>query len=408
MIKSNSVINQASIIGVIYLFLSFNPFILWLLPARGVFSIISLLTIGVFYLLLANRLLIISFKKLLFVCLFIPFTIYITLHLPSNDIVWWKFIYFMPLFFIFFFPHEVFVKIFLIFRKLIIFFSLISIIVFILVFFNIDLPYYRIDLRPTSYFKIYGLVVSSSNTIYELFGYTIARVCGPFLEPGHFAIYIGITLSIEKIYLNKISIIPIIAGILTFSPAFYLIFIFLILFDLIARKRIKLLIISSILAITLFSLVITNKNVKDALFYIAIGRNMSESGQMELDTRVGSWASYAWDDFIKDGNIFWGNGFRSLDDIGALSDYRGIIFRFGIIGFTWVILLIASFAFSYKKRTGILMIPIIILVFLHRAWMFDSAYIYILMHCALSIDSLKTTAIKPFQQITNSSMLIKS
>jgi hypothetical protein len=384
--ETNSYINKASIVGVVYLFLSFNPFILWLLPAIGVFVFITIITIWVFYLLLSNRLLAVSLKKIIFIFLFIPFTIYITLHFASNDLVLWKFIYFIPLYFIVFFPDKVFVNIFMLFRKLIVFFSYLSIIVFFLVFFNVDLPFYRIDLRPDSFFKIYGLVVSSSNTVFELYGFTIARVCGPFLEPGHFGIYIGITLSIEKVFLNRISKVPIIAGVLTFSPAFYIIFILIILYDLVTQKRIKLLIISAVSFITIFTFVITNNQIKDALFYIAVGRNIDESGKIDLDNRAGTWASYAWDNFIDNGDIIFGNGFRSLDEIGALADYRGIIFRFGILGFIWSILLILFFVFNYNKGNWILIIPIIIIVYLHRSWMFDSAYIYILMLCALSTE----------------------
>ncbi len=387
--NEKSIIKYASIVGVIYLFLSFNPFVLWLLPAIATFSAISILTFLIFYLFLINRMLVVSIQRFFFICSFMLFATYITLHLPSRDFLWWKFVYFIPFFFILFFPHEVFVRIFLLFRKVIIFFSILAIILFVLLLFGVDLPYHRIDLRPTSYFKIYGLVVSSSNTIYQFMGFTIARACGPFLEPGHFGIYIGVTLAIERIYLKKISRIPVIAGLLTFSPAFLLIFMLLIFYDIIIQRKIKLLLFSAFFVITLFSVVLTNKYLREGLYYITIGRNQTATGDFELDSRVASYASLAWNAYIERGNILFGKGFRSLDKIGALSDYRGVVYRFGIVGFIWTLLLIFYFLTNYNRRTLFLMLPIIILVFAHRAWMFDSAYFYIFLHIVLSMGKLR-------------------
>ena len=53
----------------------------------------------------------------------------------------------------------------------------------------------------------------------------LERICGVFAEPGHFGIYLGLMLAIEKFnFYEKRNLLLLITGFLTFSTAFYGIF----------------------------------------------------------------------------------------------------------------------------------------------------------------------------------------
>lgn len=109
-----------------------------------------------------------------------------------------------------------------------IFFAFFSIVVFILFALGATfdtIPHYEIDgglisiVKRNVIYYVYGPVVIASNCVYPLLDVIFVRACGPFLEPGHLAIILGFIIAIENILYQKYSIILLICGFLTFSPA---------------------------------------------------------------------------------------------------------------------------------------------------------------------------------------------
>ncbi len=61
----------------------------------------------------------------------------------------------------------------------------------------------------------------------------------------------------------------------------------------------------------------------------------------------------------------------------VLSDYRGIIYSFGYVGMILSILTLLSIIFNVKSwKSRFAFIVALVLVFLHRAWMFNAPYLY--------------------------------
>src|SRR5690554_6854962 len=303
-----------------------------------------------------------------------------------------KIIIFLSLICILSFNANILLSIFLKFRKLIIFFSWVSLIVFFLTLIGVSLPYHKIpgfgivmtNSHEGSFYKLYGLVVSSTNTVYEVGGLTIARICGPFMEPGHFSIYIGLLLIFEKIVLNKLSKIFIITGALTFSPTFLIFLALSWLYEMLYYKK-----YSNIFKYVLFLLIpvslifIFLDDIKDELVYLFIGRNFERSGLSLtelLDDRAGKSALTFYNYFKETPAVWYGKGVEYLEDIGVLSDYRGMIFKYGIVGFGLSILMLLCIPFfSDKKLERVIVTLIILTIYLHRSWMFENSFIYLFL-----------------------------
>ncbi|WP_434576146.1 hypothetical protein [Riemerella anatipestifer] len=276
------------------------------------------------------------------------------------------------------------------YKKALKFFCIASLIVFVLVLVKLEPPFYKIPAFSVvmkslnAYYKLYGVVVSSTNTMYNIAGFSIGRICGPFLEPGHFAIYLGITVFIDKVIYNKISTLFIIVGILTFSPAFIFFLFFVISYDIIKNKNIsKVYLKWFVFSLPIIAVLLTNDKVIDQLEYLIIGRNFESNGfdfNSVIDDRAGKRSMAVYNRFAGTPDVYFGKGVEFVEELGVLSDLRGMIFKFGILGlvlsmFIWLSMLrniIGKLLIYY-------VIAIITLIASHRSWMLESPYIYIMI-----------------------------
>ncbi|MFV0155369.1 hypothetical protein OBK03_06240 [Empedobacter falsenii] len=283
-------------------------------------------------------------------------------------------------------------KIFTGFRKLMLFFSWFAIVIFLITLVGIDLPYYKINaftlvmqnsFGGESFYKLYGFVVSSTNTVYNFGGLRISRICGPFQEPGHFAIYIGLVMFFEKLILQKFSKGFIIAGLLTFSPNFFLILGITLFYDLLFSENKKTVIVYLLGGFILVSfLLLLSDGLRDQLYYMTIGRNFDTGGNIEevLDNRAGKQTLEYYNRFVHSPYFLYGRGVEFMSQFGILSDWRGMVLKYGFIGL--IFSLIACFRilfFAKNIRLSVFIFLIIILIYLQRSWMFESAFVYLFL-----------------------------
>lgn len=383
----------ASNVGVIALFISLNPFLLWIVWPGFINIPTFIAVVGVTVLLMLRSSIELTSTKLIFV--FFSFFLLLQLGTPlfsGRGYELGKIITFLSLMCIMSFNSNILLNIFLKFRKLIIFFCWFSLIVFFITLIGIELPYYKIPgfsvvmtkSHEGSFYKLYGLVVSSTNTIYQFGGLTIARICGPFLEPGHFSIYIGLLLIFEKIVLNKLSKILIITGALTFSPTFLIFLALSWLYEMLYYKK-----YSNILKYLLILLIPSGfvffflDNIREEIMYLLIGRNFENAGLSlvdVLDERAGKAALHFYNSFKETPAVWYGRGVEYVANFGVLSDWRGMVFKYGIVGLVLSILMLFCIPFfTEKKLEKVIITMIILVVYLHRSWMFENSFIYLFL-----------------------------
>lgn len=374
-----------SIVSAIYLFLTMRPFPLWVLHPLLFFGPIVLVIYTYTLLLLLNNALVITHSRLVISIIIFIFIMYLTMPIFGHELSVVTAIRFAPILCIIFFPIIILYRLFNYFHKIIVFFSVVSIIVFFLLFLNIRLPHFVIPgftvvmERAGDSYLVYGLVVSSTNTVNNVGGFTFARALGPFLEPGHFAIYLGFTLLAERYLFNTTNKYIVGAGLLTFSPAFLLIGLLIIIYSLVIERKLKTL-LSVILASFLMLTSISNNTIRDEVYNLTIGRNFDDvEAENILDNRTSSYVLSTYNSFKESPDYWVGLGIQELEETGILSDYRGFVFKFGVIGMTLLIAVLQSLFLLFDRRSFLLFFPMVLLVLAHRAWMFEAQYIYIFL-----------------------------
>lgn len=385
--KSTGPIAMLAILGAIYLLLTMRPFFVWevVLHPIVLFTPVGFLIYLYSLILYLNNSLVITSSRLIINIILFIFVIYNSLPIFGHSIEVVKIIRFLPLFCITLFPTTIFYRLFNYFHKFIKLFCYIAVLLFFLILLNINLPHAIIPGFTTVLQKsgdnylLYGLVVSSTNTIYHFSGFTFARVMGPFLEPGHFAIYLGLTLLAERYLYNTTSKIMVTAGLLTFSPAFIFSFLLIIIYTLVIEGKIKTLV--SVVLISMLSLsLVSNDKIREEIYYLTIGRNFDGISEDEyLDNRTSSNALNIYEQFSETPNYWVGQPENLLDDMMILSDYRGLIYSSGYLGLILLMLTLLSQFKQFDKRSLLLFLPIVILILAHRSWMFQSPYVFLFL-----------------------------
>lgn len=394
MISKKSIDFFAVTIGVCFLFFALNPFIFWIIwPGLINFPLFFCVVIVTLILLRLNWMEV-SLNKVLFA---VPIFLFM-IHLGTPFFGGLKFdvgklMSFTALLCVLFFNSSLHYKIFIAFRKLMLMFSWFAVLVFGFIFIGFELPYYKIpaftlvmnnSFGGESFYKLYGLVVSSTNTVYQFGSFNIARICGPFQEPGHFAIYIGLIMLFEKIIFKKVSKIFLVAGILTFSPNFFIIIFIIFLYDLIYSESKKVLLLYGLGGlILLFLLFLINDNFREQLIFLTIGRNFENTDlalTSILDQRAGKQALAYYTNFLNSSEVYYGKGVENMEQFGVLSDWRGVIFKYGFIGLTLSSIACLRVVFFAKlKGVKIIVILMILLIYLQRSWMFESTFVYLFL-----------------------------
>src|ERR1035437_6929063 len=212
-----------------------------------------------------------------------------------------------------------------------------SLIVFTIVYiFKIDLPHSYIE--PLNPFKLYNYVqypflVQPNIVIYDLF----PRYLGYYDEPGVIGTISGVILMSSGFNLKKKINIPIfIAGLLSFSFAFYLItLIYGIIF---LRTKYKILL--AIVSIGIIILFTENKLLNTYVF----SRFNFENGKFAGDNRDDGNFETFYGHYSKSVDYYFGIGQKasSLNNKGGAS-YKDLIVSYGIFGFASFLALLILF-----------------------------------------------------------------
>lgn len=388
MLSKSKIENLIEWFSVFYVFISLNPFLLWIVnPVLINVTSSAGMLMALLYMFSCKKVKLSGSRIIILIGLLL-FTAHIStsIFLKENNLG--KLINFISLATLILYPARNLISIFLKFKKLLYFFCVVSLVVFVIILLGFDLPYYKIPGFSVvmeslgAYYKLYGVIVSSTNTIYNFGGLTIMRICGPFLEPGHFAIYIGFVLMLEKIMFNKLNKILLITAILTFSPSIFFFLITILLYHNLSggsKKR-------GFLGYIAFALLIgvvylgVGTEARENISFLIVGRNFENTGfdlAGVLDGRAGKEALHAYRYFAQTPEVYFGKGVKFLEGYGVLSDYRGFIFKFGYIGITLSILFYSFIILSIDKKSKVISFLLIaLIILLHRSWMFESPFIY--------------------------------
>lgn len=296
---------------------------------------------------------------------------------------------FVPLLLIMFWPPTLLSDIYSRFRKIIIFFAVGASIVSVFAFTGVldYLPCYVLGPRSALHermgvvYRVYGLFV----TIYGDLEF-VPRACGMLQEPGHFAIILGFVYMTDRLLGHKISWWVVVCGIFTFSSAFFLLVVVTEIFNIYTKRQIIIVLSSVLFFILLLGVVYfsLDKYNQEQINYLAYERNLKDvvsagSLSQALDERTNSTGDAVFRK-ITTRNIWMGLNVRDNDAV--LSDYRGVIVQSGLIGL--LLLLFACF-FSTRGlpiRKRIPLFFLLLLVVIHRSWMFGSSYLFFLSFMA--------------------------
>ena len=387
--------NFLSIVGCFWLFVVLNSFFIWN-PYENVIKLLA----GIFVLLstlycLYRHLSNIYLSNLLAFVFIGLFYLWLTARMDSTlagYIV--RASLFIPLLLMLFWPQQVTVNIYELFRKLVIFFAFGSICVSLLYILGLNsfVPHY--ELQPQSalherqgyVYYVYGCFV----IIHDAFSSILPRANGMLQEPGHFAIILGFVYLIDRIVNKKTSIIVVICGILTFSPNFILLLGVAEFYNII-NKRILLKsfgFMIPILIIFIVLLFLLPKSLQDEFYFLIYKRNLEfvidafiSSGSLTdaLDERINQSGMYYFSSLSLD--EMW-TGITIKDDSIILSDYRGLLLNIGIVGL--FLLMFASLFLVYKMplKVKFSLLFLLLLVLIHRSWMFYSPYLFYMVYMA--------------------------
>ncbi len=305
---------------------------------------------------------------------------------------------FAGFFLLLFWPKDELEKTYLLLRKIIIFFAIGSSVISVLSFAGVlhYLPHFTFEGRSTLHqskgisYYVYGAFV----TLHSKAGIVSARTCGPLQEPGHWAIILGFFYLIEWFTLKKRNFWIILCGVLTFSSGFLLIFLFVECMNMFSSMALKksIYLILIIIGFSLTYLILPQNIRRDVrtLFFERnlekVYENYDETGSIQkaLDARAGDYSLSKYHN-LKSYDFLFGYGYRDTTD--ALSDYRGTILFIGLIGL--ILSIIPSVLIIRRARWRLLLSLLLslILVYLHRGWMFYAPYIYFLSFLAITLGS---------------------
>lgn len=302
---------------------------------------------------------------------------------------------YVPLLCIVLWPNELLDRVYVVLRKVVIFFAIGSAIVSVLILlgFGNSLPHLVLPPREALHerlgvvYYLYGLFIADCRPVLGV----SSRACGMLQEPGHFAILLGFIYLIDRFSHRKINAWIVICGLLTFSSTFVLIVLFTELHNIFSWKFLKKFLIA--LPLIVLSVVVVihllPQDLREEIEYYAYGRNLervveafSESSSLDaaLDERASDYSIANYEKMSTTQRLF-GGGYK---DVGyALSDYRGLILDMGILGMALAIVfflaILSHTPFSMKIALGLSFF----LIVLHRSWMLYPPYIFFLAFIAV-------------------------
>ena len=320
---------------------------------------------------------------------------------------------FIPLLLVTFWPIHILHNTYRLIRFVVIFFAIGGAIVSILSLtgYISYIPHYVLPPQETLHIRlgfdyyVYGIIP----TLHDPFLAQTQRTCGMMKEPGHFAIILGFIYLIDRFRGVRINLWIILAGILTFSSNFFLMVVIAELRYLFTRKVLKQIFKYSMYGFLLFgAYFLLPSDIRERAYFLFYERNLadviealnssSSSSSLTggLDERADENSLYIYEN-LSSGEFLAGGA--EYDSAYALSDYRGLILRIGVIGVVLSFLAYFSSTYNTNPFLRISLLMIFVLVMAHRSWMFQSPYLYFLSYLAVTIYSYNQQTDSPQSNI---------
>jgi hypothetical protein len=270
--------------------------------------------------------------------------------------------------FIIIIKHNDFIKIYLKSNYLI---AILSILLFFLWTGGLNLPYFlftKIDGRLHHFFFI-----GASNSVLNWEGVQTMRIAGFADEPGAFALMLNYFLITNELTLkkNKYRIFFSIAGVLSFSLAFYLTYIFFLFYWFVANViSLKKLVTISIMVSLLVIVYNAFFNIEGFSIitetFLARFEMDSSSGFIKGDNRSDSFG-LQWQAFKN--NIFLGIG----DNLEIKSKYElynpsiiGFLANYGLYGFVFFLMPVYAIIIKYFRKKEFILILVLLISYMQR------------------------------------------
>lgn len=318
-------------------------------------------------------------------------------HASVNGVII-RYFDFIPLAFIAFWPRHQLLKTFNIVRVIFVIYSIGSffLLVISIAGFLRFVPHFELPAQESLHvlagfhYNVYGFIVTLSNYV------IVVRSCGMTLEPGHFSILLGFIYIIDRLLYSKPNLYLVPGAIATFSTNFFLLLIitetFIFLYSKNHSKKGKYLSYLGILTIFIsFILTFLPTSITDEIEHLFYGRSLEKINETfietnslisMLDARASDNSVYEYNRLDYVGIIFGGGKLQEL-----LSDYRGMIYQYGIVGLCLSIFIVYSMVRRLDKKVVLIGIFSYLLVLLHRSWMLAYPYIYTLLLFASALSS---------------------
>lgn len=221
---------------------------------------------------------------------------------------------------------------------------------------------------------------------YVLVEFPYIRLCGLFNEPGYYGTFLGLILVAEKFDLKKKSnIILLIAGIFTFSAAFFITLILFFVIKLILTRNYKILFTAVLLFLCIPFLNIQNEN-----FTHLMERFTFVDGKLNAINRTGSSFDLFFNNYIQSADVLFGYGRGYLSyygEIGNLS-YKTYIVEFGLLACAvfWLGIFYNSIKLSKKNRLAIVFALLFMVNIYQRPGIYVFGYMLLLYGGVINIS----------------------
>lgn len=394
MVKDYRAIQLASVNFGLLLFFALNPYPRWFL-SHGVVQIFFFFT-TLFAIVQGNYR--ISQDKKNIVWAIVLYIVYFTLPVV-HQFKSGYFLYYLVFLQVLFFDNQVYLNGYLILKRIIVIVCIASLFVWLLHLLGFHLPYYEMKpewRNPKDNYHIYGLCIGLFRGS-DFIGGGLERICGVFAEPGHFGIYLGLILAIEKFeFDSKENVLMLITGILTFSTAFYGILSLGLAYRLIEGSQ-KITDIRNLMIISLVGLPFVM--MSNSFYNTAIGRvvNYQQSDNVTVTSMIDSRTSESTQrDFTR---FSYGpkllTGYGSDDKTEMIgTNWRGIVYRYGIIGVVIIAILLLSLTYNDSLKFQGLLILIALLIISHRSYLMYAPGIYMMLFIANMISGKTNSEIE--------------
>ena len=235
-----------------------------------------------------------------------------------------------------------------------------------------EIPYYT-DSVFASYidYKI-GILFSELGAI---------RLCGLFNEPGAFGTFLALILCIEDFDLKKReNVIMALAGLLSFSVAFFIISLLYLIMKM--RKDKRLLVPLTILLIFIV-FILPNLEFSNPILQAFTNRLKFDDGAFVADTRSSDFVDEKFSDMLYGDHLFWGFKGKylvSIDYENTTSTFKVPFIEYGMIGFFVIygILLINALKRTKGISTAIMFVLCFAFSVYQRPYIYTLTYFVIL------------------------------